>query len=690
MKYLYLLLCVVLLSGHSLSVSAQTEENPQAGDPILEATGPAPVLPSYAEITEANVFNLGSGRLHFEYKLSSEAETVGEVKVGVALSTVDATGQVTIIDERIVDPTAYAVSPENSPLAVAFTYDVPTYLAGTYKVDLISRLPNGAVVAAYSLGDVSLQGIRPNFIDKNNCTFVDGEGNTIPLRGERPEVEPGAGLTILCELQNASSDLITVRQQLVQYNGSLYSEVLSSGAGPGIKTAVDPQSSIIAPFNFTAPTVPRAYYNEIYFYNEAGIEIGKVPFTYLVKGSRGYFTSASYEQQSGSEGVVKAAWSINDRAFYPLTVSFRVTHSDTACAVERSVAINETDDSTFSVVLPVGLKSACAAEFGQLTLAAADGRMLDTRTLSLAGTETGAAAPATSPWSFVLLILGGLAVLGLLVYAVRKRFAKTLLGLVFALVIFGGGADKAEAAFITYDMFYLCSGRCPVDTGVTMMFSFPNSVVAGDTFSVFSVISSDDHPQSFCPIARYSWGGSMGSYSNDYYPGCYSAQAYRDTISTNHDMTAPSTPGSYTFCVNAANSSYGIPPVQCRTVTVTAPPVAPTLVVTATPNRLKSSDNLTVAYNISGSSDSIEYRITGPTTFPAPNPRSSPDVVGPAVATPSQFFGTAGAISDGTYTISMRACQGTLCGTTWSTATFTIFSDPPPPPPSVNVQFKSR
>ncbi len=265
--------------------------------------------------------------------------------------------------------------------------------------------------------------------------------------------------------------------------------------------------------------------------------------------------------------------------------------------------------------------------------------------------------------------------------------AKVLLGLAFALVIFGGGADNAEAGTQSFTIVRPCGIPCILATNIYMTFNYPSTVVEGSNMTVTAYIGSDDYPQSFCPITRYSFGGLGGPFSTDYFPNCYDAATYTSGFTESHTLTAPSA-GSYTFCITAGNSGYLGQPPKCGTLTVTPPPVAPTLVVSASPNRLKSSDNLTVAYNIlSGSPDTIEYRITGPTTFPAPNPRSSPDVVGPAVATPSQFFGTTGAISDGTYTISMRACQGTLCGTTWSTATFTIFSDPPP---SVNVQFKSR
>lgn len=579
-------LFAMVLIFASVITPALAQEEVVPAEEVAPDQSVAVVYSNNVEIINGTSVKIAPNTFDISFDLASYRSVLSDVKVGAALTSVDASGAVTFEHEIVLDAVPYSVGPDNSPVTAKYTYIAPSYLTGTYSLLLFSRTPQGQIESLLDLGQVELEATVDRVVTPDSCIIALSDTELVP-RTSPVEVASASTFQLRCIIKNTNTGSLTLTPEVTQYVKGQYGEVsVPTQALPPITLAAGEEREVSLPV--TAATEASPYFVRVVFKDGAGVSLGVVPFRYSVTGTWAYLTSASLDYAETGTVAASAEVVAYDPALYPLSVEATVADMTQSCVFTAAASIGIGDES--SVTIPFASIGDCIPRTVTLTLKDAAGEVRDTKTLTqlafgeVLPTETtpdGTLVPydsGTHPFRLLTIIvaLAIAAIIGI-AYSKRRRLGSDVVGtLLFMMMVIGGVAgftSDANAGNHRETLYPPCGptyGPCLTATGVFMGSGWPSTVAAGAPFRVTSSVHSDDAAYSGCPNAIFSLNGGS-TYSDNMYKQCYTRnEIHSNDILVSETVTAPTTPGRYRFCVILNTSGYVQKGPYCEFYTVTS------------------------------------------------------------------------------------------------------------------------
>jgi len=282
-----ILLPVILVASFFFfgQVSAKTQEIKPLTQADLEKimSEIGPTLQSKAGIREPKIISQQNNKITVNFKIISEDTIQPGIKYAVSLMQGELAGRHEV-DRKVYDDvvTVYPAQPINKEIA----YEAPSFLNGTYDVQITIATSDGNRIAGVSAGQVTLSG-SGEYIETtlNKCSlFVKGEDATkkfMLLQGI--DIKSDESLILHCTFKNNFKKDISAYPSFSTFYRSIFGNKISSDKGAVIQMKSGEQKEIDIPI--LAVSNPQAYDVEINLLDAQGnLVSNNILAHYVLKG----------------------------------------------------------------------------------------------------------------------------------------------------------------------------------------------------------------------------------------------------------------------------------------------------------------------------------------------------------------------------------------------------------------------
>ena len=457
-KILLLVPLLLLLSGASFASAQSAQEAPHEGtEPVVVAT---------VNIYDAEIVSQQGNIFSLSFDLSNREGAQPAVRYAVQL--ID---QKQVVADEVVYPDVISLE-SHSDVIKRIEYTAPAYLAGTYRLALVSRNTNGLTLARASLGEVVLSGTGPYVeILPSTCFLqVEGEaGNKRYTLDQGVDIAPSETLDLVCSIKNHSPSTLVLQPSFETFYRSVFGasvqtspqslEPISVGAG------TDTTFALPLP---KAP-VPQAYDVKLSFTNTADIPSNTITARYVLRGESATIQNLTLDKTSyvaGDTASISLFWTGPASNFFDarttpekvsgMQAAVSIGGSAGSCGEDRAVAL---DPQRPTQVIPFSITGACDSPKVSIRLVDDTGNVLASSVFDWEGKAPSEKAGGDSTLIYTVLAVAVLALL----YGAWRMFAERTAGgatlILAGLCILSYGLPAAvHADTFTQNIYLVSSG----------------------------------------------------------------------------------------------------------------------------------------------------------------------------------------------------------------------------------------
>mgnify|MGYP001597968920 FL=1 len=453
-KILLIIPLVALLSGASFAFA---QEAPS------EATGP--VVVATVNIYDAKIVSQQGNVFSLSFDLSNREGVQPAVRYAVQL--ID---QNQIVADEVVYPDITNLE-SHSDVIKNIEYTAPAYLAGTYRLTLVSKNTNGLTLAHASLGEVALSGTDPYVEILPSTCFLQVEGEAGDKKyslDQGVDIAPSETLDLVCSIKNHSSSALVLQPSFETFYRSVFGASVQTS--PQSLTSISVGAGANTTFTFPLPkaSAPQAYDVKFSFTNAADIPSNSITAHYVLRGESATIQNLTLDKTSyvaGDTASISLFWTGPASNFFDarttpekvsgMQAAVSIVGSAGACGDDTAVAL---DPQRPTQIVPFSVTRACDSPKVSIRLVDSSGNVLASSTFDFESTTP----PDKAGDSTLIYTVLAAAVLVLLyggwrVFAGRAAAGATLILAGFCILSYGLPV-AVHADTFTQDIYLVSSG----------------------------------------------------------------------------------------------------------------------------------------------------------------------------------------------------------------------------------------
>lgn len=378
----------------------------------------APITVATVNIYDAKIISQQGNAFTVSFELSNRQGEQPGVRYAVEL--LDA--QQNVADQDIYPAVLDLNANATIPLTVRYT--APSYLSGTYQLELVSDDSNGLPLAQVSLGNVTLSGSGANVqIVPSTCYLTvvgDNSGQEYSL-DQGVDIAPSETLDLTCAVQNNSSSALTLTPSLETFYRNVFGSSITTSLTQPTQVSVGAGKEQTFTLPLPKASEPQAYDVQVSFTNASNIPSNSVIVHYVLDGASATIQNLTLDgtsYQPGQTAQVTLFWTgpaddfPNARAaptsLQGAQATVRMVDANgNSCGPDVTVPLEAMQPQQ---VIPFTITAVCVSPRVSVTLADDSGATLASSTFAFtAPSPTGSSIP--DAWivviALVILIIGG-------------------------------------------------------------------------------------------------------------------------------------------------------------------------------------------------------------------------------------------------------------------------------------------
>ncbi|MFA5831244.1 MAG: hypothetical protein WC878_05435 [Candidatus Paceibacterota bacterium] len=563
-----------------LFISAQTAENNGVPPTEQEKAYVAALPPDETNVDDVGVYDIEvisrkDNVFTVAFNVVNNKGVQPQVIYGINLMRSDEEFGLIAVDQKVYADDVLTLGPGES-IRKEITYTAPSYLSGTYYLEVQIKNPDGRFLGTIPTDEFSLKGSGESILSDSSACFltIDGDKN---IYGDENKYGVREGIDFLetetlvahCALKHNFKTKTSVTPVFETHYRSVFGKIVGTVKGEAIELI--PGKTFDFSANVPKMSEPQAYDAVLTFVDVAGKQVSSpVAFHYVLKGQSATINNIVLDKDyyaKGDTALVTLIWSGPADGFPNSRLKPTAISKDTAFKISIQNSEDKSCIADFSKLVPLTISGGvehlslpitenCPNPVVSVKISDAAGKVLAENSYDIKSKIIPAIVPSQKNLGPVILL--GLAILltliGLVIYYMKKKKTPAAPIAIFFAFLCGFGmlsfAGETKAANYTATYFVHSYGGWEGNFSSTFRYDFDKTgriYYPGNTIKVTGSFDSGVCDNTLGGKIEATINGQTANvYNSKLSPagavGLHTGYAVTTSYGT---FTAPNTPGEY-------------------------------------------------------------------------------------------------------------------------------------------------